>query len=187
MFQLTALKRVHIPQEERTDFFVYIDEFQNFATMTFAQILSEARKYRLNTILAHQTISQIEDKDLLKVILANVGTVISFRTSNPSDEDFILPLFSPQVDKNEISNLPSYNFYIKINALNPQDAFTGMTQNFTIDSNKSIREQVIRTSQVSYGEKPITIPPEVKKEVVKKAKTQVKKQAVSPAKVRSFV
>jgi ABC-type Na+ transport system ATPase subunit NatA len=60
--QLAALNRVHIPMEKRSDFFLSIDEFQNFATVTFAQILSEARKYRLNTILAHQTISQIEEK-----------------------------------------------------------------------------------------------------------------------------
>jgi len=149
--QLAALNRVHIPQEKRTDFFLYIDEFQNFATMTFAQILSEARKYRLNTILAHQTISQIEDKDLLQVILANVGTVISFRTSNPTDERTILPLFTPQVDKNEISNLPSYSFYIKINALTPQDAFTGSTDNFTIKSNEKLQQAVIDLSRKTYG------------------------------------
>lgn len=149
--QLAALNRVHIPIEQREDFFLYIDEFQNFATMTFAQILSEARKYRLNTILAHQTISQIEDKDLLKVILANVGTVISFRTSNPSDEDIILPLFTPQVERNEISNLPSYNFYIKINALSPEDAFTGSINDFTVTSSQLIRQSVITQSQQTYG------------------------------------
>ena len=151
--QLAALKRVHISHEKRTDFFLYIDEFQNFATMTFAQILSEARKYRLNTILAHQTISQIEDKDLLKVILANTGTVISFRTSNPSDESIILPLFAPQVEKNGISNLPSYNFYIKVNALSPQDAFTGTTDDFATRENDSIRNAVIEYSRKTYGMK----------------------------------
>ncbi len=152
--QLAALNRVHVPQEKRTDFFLYIDEFQNFATMTFAQILSEARKYRLNTILAHQTISQIEDKELLQVILANVGTVISFRTSNPSDEKTILPLFTPQVNKNEIANLPSYNFYIKINALNPQDAFTGSTDNFEFKSNEELKQEVIENSRNKFGVKP---------------------------------
>lgn len=149
--QLAALKRIHIPEEKRTDFFLYIDEFQNFATITFAQILSEARKYHLNTILAHQTISQIEDQDLLKIILANVATVISFRTSNPSDESTILPIFSPQVTKNEISNLPSYSFYIKINALYPQDAFSGTTLNFLIKNDENIRREVIEYSRHTYG------------------------------------
>ena len=151
--QLAALNRVHTPQEQRVDTFLYIDEFQNFATMTFAQILSEARKYRLNTILAHQTISQIEDKDLLKVILANVGTVISFRTSNPSDEDIILPLFKPHVKVHEISNLPSYHFYIKVNALYPQDAFTGITDNFLVENNNQTREEVIACSRKMFGMK----------------------------------
>ncbi|MEN9327779.1 MAG: hypothetical protein RI947_587 [Candidatus Parcubacteria bacterium] len=151
--QLAALNRVHIPMENRADFFLYIDEFQNFATMTFAQILSEARKYRLNTILAHQTVSQIEDKDLLKVILANVGTVISFRTSNPSDEDIVLPLFTPHVQKNEISNLPSYNFYIKINALIPQDAFTGISSPFSLTHDNDVQQFVISHSRRTYGQK----------------------------------
>ncbi len=149
--QLAALKRVDIPQDRRTDFFLYIDEFQNFATPSFAQILSEARKYRLNTILAHQTISQIEDKDLFKVILANVGSVISFRTSNPSDEVMILPLFAPQVEKHEISNLPSYHFYMKINAIEPQNAFTGAIDDFAIEEKGAISQSVIKSSQELYG------------------------------------
>lgn len=174
--QLAALNRVLIPQEQRTDFFLYIDEFQNFATMTFAQILSEARKYRLNTILAHQTISQIEDKDLLKVILANVGTVTAFRTSNPSDEDFILPLFKPQVKENEISNLPSYNFYIKINAINPQDTFTGTVENFLVEEDKDIRKEIIEYSRKVYGMK--VEPPQKTngKAEIKKPKLTPKKQ-----------
>ena len=151
--QLAALDRVHMEEKNRPDFFLYIDEFQNFATATFAQVLSEARKYRFNTILAHQTISQIEDKELLKVILANVGTVISFRTSNPSDEDYILPLFSPQVKKHEIANLPSYNFYIKINAITPQDTFTGETNNFLVKGCRETAQTVIAYSREVYGNK----------------------------------
>ncbi len=151
--QLAALKRVDIPENRRTDFFLYIDEFQNFATPAFAQILSEARKYRLNTILAHQTISQIEDKDLLKVILANVGSIISFRTSNPADEDMMLPLFAPEVEKYEISNLPSYHFYMKINAITPQNAFTGEIDKFIADDGKDARKLVIKNSQEKYGVK----------------------------------
>ncbi len=149
--QLAALKRVDLPEKKRTDFFLYIDEFQNFATSSFAQILSEARKYRLNTILAHQTVSQIEDKDLLKVILANVGSIISFRTSNPTDEDMILPLFSPQVEKYEISNLPSYHFYMKINAIEPQNAFTGNISQFLVQNREEIRNSVIEYSKKQYG------------------------------------
>jgi len=155
--QLAALKRVHVPQNERKDFFLYIDEFQNFATKSFAELLSEARKYRLNVVLAHQTVSQIEDRNFLQIILANVGTVIVFRTSSPLDEDTILPVLLPQVNKHEISNLPSYHFYIKINALEPQDAFTGEIDDFTILGNQIIKQQVVNSSRDLFGLKPATI------------------------------
>jgi len=155
--QLAALKRVHVPQNERKDFFLYIDEFQNFATKSFAELLSEARKYRLNVVLAHQTVSQIEDRNFLQIILANVGTVIVFRTSSPLDEDTILPILLPQVNKHEISNLPSYHFYIKINALEPQDAFTGEIDDFTVPGNQIIKQQVVNSSRDLFGLKPATI------------------------------
>ncbi len=150
--QLAALRRIHIPQEKRTDFYLYIDEFQNFATASFAQVLSEARKYRLSAILAHQNTVQIED-DLLETIIGNSGTVISFRTTSPTDEEKLLPFFSPQVEKGQIGNLPSYTFYIKINALRPQDAFTGEIEDFTVKDDKSIHGEVIRLSQSTYGTK----------------------------------
>ena len=68
--QLAALKRARKPEQQRKDFYLYVDEFQNFATPAFAQILSEARKYKLNAILAHQTMSQIHDSSLVQVTLA---------------------------------------------------------------------------------------------------------------------
>jgi len=155
--QLAALKRVHTPQNERKDFYLYIDEFQNFATKSFAELLSEARKYRLNVVLAHQTISQIEERNFLQIILANVGTVISFRTSSSVDEETILPILLPQVNKHEISNLPSYHFYIKINALEPQDAFTGQVEDFTLLGNQSVKQQIVNSSRSLFGLKPAVI------------------------------
>lgn len=155
--QLAALKRVHVPQNERNDFFLYIDEFQNFATKSFAELLSEARKYRLNVVLAHQTVSQIEDRDFLQIILANVGTVVVFRTSSPLDEETILPILLPQVNKHEISNLPSYHFYIKINALEPQDAFTGEIPDFTLLGDLTVKQQVVNSSRDTFGLKPAVI------------------------------
>ncbi len=93
--QLAALKRARVDVSKRRDFYLYVDEFQNFATPAFAQILSEARKYRLSAILAHQTVSQIQDKDLVNVTHANTGSIICFRTANPEDERMILPLLIP--------------------------------------------------------------------------------------------
>lgn len=171
--QLAALRRIHIPQEKRTDFYLYIDEFQNFATASFAQVLSEARKYRLSAILAHQNTVQIED-DLLETIIGNSGTVISFRTTSPTDEEKLLPFFAPQVEKGQIGNLPSYTFYIKINALRPQDAFTGEIEDFTVKADESIRDEVIRLSQATYGTK-VEVIEKQNTETLAPSKTEKKK------------
>jgi hypothetical protein len=149
--QLAALSRARIPENQRRDFYLYIDEFQNFATTSFAQIMSEARKYRLNAILAHQTIAQIEDHDLVKVILANTGSIISFRTGGPLDEEFILPFFAPSVAKNEITNLPPYHFYMKINNDTPQDCFSGETIYQEIPKNRAFIDQIRNHSREQYA------------------------------------
>jgi len=171
--QLTALRRVHIAENKRPDFFLYIDEFQNFATMSFAQILSEARKYRLSVILAHQNTVQIED-ELLETIIGNTGTLICFRTTSPKDEVKLLPVFAPEVEVGQIPNLPSYNFYMKINALQPQATFSGEIDNFVVEDNQDTRAEVTNHSQKMYGQEkpkiePIKMKAEQKKE--KKAKT----------------
>jgi hypothetical protein len=145
--QLAALKRARVRSEDRKDFYFYVDEFQNFATPSFAQILSEARKYRLNAILAHQTTSQLEDKSLVNITLANTGTVICFRTSNPEDERLILPQFAPYVQSGEIYNLPSFHFYIKISALRPEEPFSGETIPLTTPRNDTDVESVIQASR----------------------------------------
>lgn len=151
--QLAALRRALMPEEDRKDFYLYVDEFQNFATPTFAEMVSEARKYRLATIIAHQSISQIENRDIIKVILANVGTVICFKTANPEDEQFILPIFSPEVSKHEIANLPLYNFYMKISVGEAQDSFLAQADNFTVKGNKLVEKAVIENSRKQYAKK----------------------------------
>lgn len=149
--QLAALKRARMKQEDRRDFYLYVDEFQNFATPAFAQILSEARKYKLGAILAHQTTSQIEDKSLINVTLANTGTVICFRTANPEDEKAILPQFQPYVEKGEIASLPSYRFYMRLGALSPEEPFSGTTTLTVISKNNEIANQVIASSREKYA------------------------------------
>ena len=114
-------------------------------------MVSEARKYRIATVLAHQSISQIPNRDIVKVVLANVGTVICFKTAYPEDEQFILPIFSPEVNKHEITNLPLYNFYMKISVGQAQDAFLAETDNFTVKGNEAIAEVVIDRSRKQYA------------------------------------
>ena len=149
--QLAALRRAHIKETDRKDFYLYVDEFQNFATATFAELVSEARKYRLSTIIAHQSISQIDDRDVVKVILANVGTVICFRTANPEDEQFILPIFSPEVSKHEISNLPLYNFYMKVSVGQAEDTFLAQADHFDLEESEKTARAVIEQSRKRYA------------------------------------
>ena len=110
--QLAAMGRVDIPEHERNDFYLYVDEFQNFATESFANILSEARKYRLNLILANQYITQIDAK-VRDAIFGNAGTIISFRVG-ATDAEFLEKEFPPVFVQNDIVNLPKYNIYLKL-------------------------------------------------------------------------
>lgn len=151
--QLAALKRARIPAENRTDFYLYVDEFQNFATPAFAQVLSEARKYRLNAILAHQTTSQLEDSSLVNITLANTGTVICFRTANPEDEKMILPQFRPYIKQGEIASLPSYRFYMRLGALHPEEPFSGITMPVIVPLNADYINNVINSSRLRYARK----------------------------------
>ena len=158
--QLAALKRARMKQEDRKDFYLYVDEFQNFATAAFAQILSEARKYRLGAILAHQTTSQIEETSLVNVTLANTGTVICFRTANPEDERMILPQFRPYIEQGEIASLPSYHFYMRLGALNPEEPFSGVTIPVHIEYSQNRIDAVVESSRRLFAkewkeEKPV--------------------------------
>ena len=151
--QLAALKRARMKPEDRKDFYLYVDEFQNFATPAFAQILSEARKYRLGAILAHQTTSQLEDISLVNITLANTGTVICFRTANPEDERMILPQFQPYISQGEIASLPSYHFYMRLGALNPEEPFSGVTTPVHMPFSQSRINEVVESSRKSYTKK----------------------------------
>jgi hypothetical protein len=116
--QLAAMSRVDIPEEDRADFYLYVDEFQNFATESFANILSEARKYRLNLIVAHQYIGQlVQDKGKSTIvrdaIFGNVGTMITFRIG-ADDAEFMEKEFEPVYTMNDLVNLSKYSIYLKL-------------------------------------------------------------------------
>lgn len=110
--QLAAMSRVDIPESERKDFYLYVDEFQNFTSDSFANILSEARKYRLNLILAHQYIEQLTE--MVKfAVFGNVGTLIVFRVG-AADAEALAPEFMPTFTEEDIVNLPKYEVYLKL-------------------------------------------------------------------------
>lgn len=110
--QLAAMSRVDIPEKERNDLYLYVDEFQNFATDSFANILSEARKYRLNLIMAHQYIEQLGEK-VKPAVFGNVGTLIVFRVGAADAEELVRE-FTPVFTEEDIVNLPKYEFYLKL-------------------------------------------------------------------------
>ncbi|MCK5212003.1 type IV secretion system DNA-binding domain-containing protein [Candidatus Parcubacteria bacterium] len=110
--QLAAMSRVDMPIEKRKDFYLYIDEFQNFVTDSFANILSEARKYRLNLTIAHQYIEQLGDT-VKSAVFGNVGTMALFRVG-AADAEELEPEFTPTFTQEDIVNLPKYEIYIKL-------------------------------------------------------------------------
>ncbi len=110
--QLAAMSRVDIPEEERKDFYLYVDEFQNFATESFANILSEARKYRLNLTLGHQYITQMEE-EVRDAVFGNVGTMVVFRIG-AEDADFLEREFEPEFMATDLVGLTKYNVYLKL-------------------------------------------------------------------------
>ncbi|MFA5130849.1 MAG: CxxC-x17-CxxC domain-containing protein [Patescibacteria group bacterium] len=110
--QLAAMSRVDVPEAERRDFYLYIDEFQNFSTDSFANILSEARKYRLNLILAHQYIEQLSEK-VKPAVFGNVGTMVVFRVG-AADAEELEKEFLPTFTEEDLVNLPKYEMYLKL-------------------------------------------------------------------------
>lgn len=110
--QMAAMERVNIPEEDRRDFYLFVDEFQNFANESFASILSEARKYRLSLTVAHQYIEQLSD-EVKAAVIGNVGTLLAFRVGS-TDAEFLEREFSPQFTAEDLVNLPKYNIYLKL-------------------------------------------------------------------------
>lgn len=152
--QMAAMSRVNIPEKDRRDFYLYIDEFQNFSTESFASILSEARKYRLSLTLAHQYIAQLVDENNTKVrdaIFGNVGTIILFRIG-PKDAEFLEPEFAPTFEEGDLVNLPKYNTYVRLMidgvATKP---FSAETLPLRKKPERSFTDVIIENTRRKYG------------------------------------
>ena len=109
---MAALSRVDMPEAERKDFYLYLDEFQNVTTTSIAQILSEARKYRLVLILAHQFIGQLKE-EISKAVFGNVGSLTTFRVG-PEDAEFLEKQFAPVFTANDIMNVDNYHCFVRL-------------------------------------------------------------------------
>jgi len=163
---LAAMSRIDTPEREREDFFLYVDEFQNFATESFASILSEARKYRLCLILAHQYIAQMEDI-VRDAVFGNVGTTVSFRIG-AEDAEFLEKEFSPIFIAEDLVNLSKYNIYLKLMidgvASNP---FSAQTLPPLPELKQSFKKEIIESSREKYG----TPRKEIESKIVEWSKT----------------
>ncbi|MEA3273428.1 MAG: type IV secretion system DNA-binding domain-containing protein [Patescibacteria group bacterium] len=153
--QLAAMERVDIPEQDRKDFYLYVDEFQNFATESFANILSEARKYRLNLIMAHQYISQLVNDGntyMRDAIFGNVGTMISFRIG-AEDAELVAKEFEPVVFPYDLVNLPKYHVYLKLMIDGVAgDAFSASTLAPVSPGEDAEPDKIIRVSRERYGQ-----------------------------------
>lgn len=152
--QLAAMSRTDIPENERADFYLYVDEFQNFATDSFATILSEARKYRLNLIVGHQYIAQLENEKSTKVrdaIFGNVGTMVVFRIG-AADAEFLETEFAPTFTPTDMVNLPKYHIILKlmINGV-ASEPFSAVTIPPSPDFFTGNSQKVIKVSRERYS------------------------------------
>mgnify|MGYP001589311478 FL=1 len=151
---MAAMSRQDVPEEKRRDFFVYVDEFQNFATPDFAQILSEARKYRLSLTVANQFIGQM-DEEVKNAVFGNVGTLITFRVG-VTDANYLQHEYQPVFNETDLINIDKFNAYVKTIVKNePVKPFSlDLTKDMSKvinDKNPEIAKAIIQLSRLKYG------------------------------------
>jgi len=149
-----AMSRADVPQEQRHDFFLYVDEFQNYATEDFAVILSEARKYKLNLIVANQYVGQIEE-DVKNAVFGNVGTMVSFRVG-VTDANFLQHEFVPTFNEADLTNIEKYHVYMKTIVNNePVPPFSVSLEKdmdkIEAQMNPKLAEMIKELSRLKYG------------------------------------
>ncbi len=149
-----AMSRQNMAMDKRKDFYLYVDEFQNYATEDFAVILSEARKYRLNLIVANQFISQI-DEDVKNAVFGNVGTIVTFRVGVP-DASFLQHEFSPIFNDHDLANVEKFHVYIKTIVKNEPVPPFSMSLLKDMDAvkarmNPRLAEMIKQLSRLKYG------------------------------------
>ena len=151
---VAAMSRQDTPEAKRRDFFLYVDEFQNFATPDFATILSEARKYHLNLTVANQFIGQM-DEEVKNAIFGNVGTLASFRVG-VTDASYLAHEFQPVFGESDLINIDRYHIYMKTIVNNdPVPAFsvdlTKDMKQVKRQANPSLAKKIIELSRLKYG------------------------------------
>lgn len=180
-FNAAAMGRADMPESERKDFSLYVDEFQNFATDSFATILSEARKYRLSLILANQFMTQLTDQ-IREAILGNIGTVISGRIGI-TDAEILIKKFTPTFDVEDLTRMPNFQTIasVMINDV-PSAAFSMSLLAPLGQSSPQLKDALKRLSATKFGKPRAQVEQEFFKRMsigdeVKKRKMEALKKA----------
>lgn len=154
--QAAAMSRASIPESERRDFYLYVDEFQNLATQNFSVLLAEARKYRLNLILTNQFVTQVS-ADIMNAITGNVGTIISFRVGS-IDAEFLERDFLPTFNRYDLMNLPNFNTYVS--TLVDGQVIKPFSMRIVSDfspEHEELASEIRMNSRINYGSRRETI------------------------------
>ena len=158
--QMAAMSRADIPESERRDFYLYVDEFQNFATDSFCSILSEARKYHLSLIMAHQYINQLVTSkygstttQVRDAVFGNVGSISAFKVG-ADDAEYLSKEFAPTITEQDLVGIANYKQYIKLNIKSATSRpFSMNTIYDTTGSNKKVAKIVKEYSRMKHGRK----------------------------------
>ncbi|MBI5370122.1 type IV secretion system DNA-binding domain-containing protein [Candidatus Uhrbacteria bacterium] len=151
--QMAALTRADIPEDQRHDFYLYIDEFQNFITDSIATILSEARKYRLNLIIAHQYIGQLvknNDTKIKEAVFGNVGTTFVARIG-PEDVETLEKMYSPDFSGYDLINSDKFTWYVKMIVDNAQQKPFTLKFNTPPSGDRELAEGIKELSRLKFG------------------------------------
>ncbi len=152
--QMAAFERVNIPQDQRKDFFLYMDEFQNFITDSIATILSEARKYKLNLVMAHQYVAQLSPKQgdtkVRDAVFGNVGTLAVYRVG-VDDAEMIAKQLAPTFNEFDVMNVEAYTAYVKLMVKNEQARPFSMKVPKDPDGDMKIAEAIKQLSRYKFG------------------------------------
>ena len=152
--QMAAFERVNIPQDQRKDFFLYMDEFQNFITDSIATILSEARKYKLNLVMAHQYVAQLSPKQgdtkVRDAVFGNVGTLAVYRVG-VDDAEMIAKQLAPTFNEFDVMNVEAYTAYVKLMVKNEQARPFSMKVSKDPDGDMKIAEAIKQLSRYKFG------------------------------------
>jgi hypothetical protein len=152
---MAAMSRQDVPEAQRSDFYLYVDEFQNFATPDFAVILSEARKYHLNLTVANQFVGQMEE-EVKQAVFGNVGTLVSFRVG-VADANFLQHEFTPTFNETDLTNVERFHAFVKTIVRNePVSPFSmDMTKDMAAEEaakNPKMATLIRELSRLKYGQ-----------------------------------